>query len=33
VDTGSRKPKDVAAAAGARYAGYVEGPKTVPVKK
>jgi hypothetical protein len=30
---GANKPKELAAAAGASYAGYVDGPKTVSVKK
>ena len=33
VDTGGKKPKEVAAAAGAEYVGYVDGTNTVMVKK
>jgi serine/threonine-protein kinase len=33
VDTGGRKPKEVAAAAGAEYVGYIDGTNTVMVKK
>jgi serine/threonine-protein kinase len=33
VDTGGRKPRGVAAAAGAAYVGYIEGTNTVMVKR
>ena len=33
VDTGAKKPKEVAAAAGTVYLGYVDGAKTVVAKK
>lgn len=33
VDTGGRKPKGVAAAAGTAYVGYIEGTNTVMVKR
>ena len=33
VDTGAKKPKDIAATAGTAYEAYVDGTKTVSVKK
>ena len=33
VDTGAKKPKDVAAAAGTAYEAYIDGTKTVTLKK
>jgi hypothetical protein len=33
VDTGVRKPKELAAPAGAEYLGYIDGPQTVLVRK
>jgi serine/threonine-protein kinase len=33
IDTGGRKPKEVAAVAGTEYAGYIDGTNTVMVKR
>jgi hypothetical protein len=33
VNTGARKPKEVAATVGTEYLGYIDGPQTVLVKK